>query len=264
MSYIDRINNRDRLTNSDIHDAIYSFSKDNGIEDRVKNIVIINRDDPEQDKISLGSYNASDRKLLINVPKIEKTATKRICNLRVGSFYRTNYYNTILLHVIYHELIHAWQKNVFDGSVEARIMKKYSPALFNETFYMLYHDLLPSEREANILASDMLLKLYNSLSVFSDYEKRLLLDRYMTYLTDGYDENSYPFQTLIELYNRRKSKKILDDYQDEISELSLFNRVKFGFSLKRDEYDYLMILNNDIYAGLDPKLSLRRYECRRH
>ena len=58
MSYIDRINNRDRLTNSDIHDAIYSFSKDNGIEDRVKNIVIINRDDPEQDKISLGSYNA--------------------------------------------------------------------------------------------------------------------------------------------------------------------------------------------------------------
>ena len=51
---------------------------------------------------------------------------------------------------------------------------------------------------------------------------------------------------------------------DETSELSLFNRVKFGFSLKRDEYDYLMMLNNDIYAGLDPKLSLRRYECRRH
>ena len=260
MNYIDKLSCRDILNSSDIEECIYSFVRENRLNGYVIDIDVIDRNDKKQDDYALGSYNRKTKKILINVPRIEKLSTRKIINLGINSFYRTNFYNSLLLHVIYHELIHAWQRKVSDNSVESKILKAYSPATFDPDFYSKYHDLLPSEREANILASDMVLKLYNDLSVLSDDEKNILVERYMHYLTDMYTDDTYPFFELLSLYNKRTVNSELAHYKKGIDKLSLFSRVKFGFELEDDEYNYLMRLNNHIEPNMNPKTLLRTYE----
>ena len=282
--------NEDRMIN-DIAKIIYNHKKsgkaiDKKLIDRMIDTYLEN-EMPVVNNVQVclgdagGAFAREDKTLYINFDfnymyaKISGKHSKKYYNVsNIGDKQFFRYFD--FLTVIFHELTHArFTYLAHDNIKDYPILHScFENLVLSSSIYQEHHDLFPEERYCNITGSRIAHQILSSVYKDKDLLKFPKLME-LEYLLDYYelDHNGILLSPLecynetILSYNRiygnddkyKYSKKqgLVDitgsiPSQEEIKELSLYEKMFLGTTISQEEYDIVDdVIYNECYNGLD-------------
>lgn len=195
----------------------------------------------------LATYSFKTQKIKINYNLILKEATQEYIHSGLNKKIIT-FINLELLQAIFHEVMHVIHNYMaFDGELSigyiylVDIEALNNLNISNEEYWKI-HDLMPIEREANITALEnilMIIKRYiNDDKLFEYY-----LNKLSYFMLDGYQIDKNITSPMEYLYNEIYHLEL-----PTISNIDLYDKIKLGIPLKRNELR--TYTNKEIYIIL--------------
>lgn len=282
--------NEDRMIN-DIAKIIYDHKKsgkaiDKKLIDRMIDAYLEN-EMPVVNNVQVclvdagGAFAREDKTLYINFDlnykcaKISGKNSKKYYNVsNIGDKQFFRYFD--FLTVIFHELTHArFTYLAHDNIKDYPILHScFENLVLSNSIYQEHHDLFPEERYCNITGSRITHQILSSVYKDKDLlkfpklmELEYLLDYYeldhneiLLSPLEGYNETIVSYNRIYgneDRYKYSKKQGLVDitgsiPSQEEIKELSLYEKMFLGTIISQEEYDEVDdIIYNECFNGLD-------------
>jgi len=238
-----------------LHNIISYMINEMNLQNYVSNVVIL--DSYDENPSSKGCYDTDNRVCIF------KRGVENITNqLLEEAPYLSDLEITICKLILYiktaiHEIQHAKQKKMLDEDTENHFFETMITRLsergksINSFGYFCSYNIYPTERLADITANRNIEKVLDALSKIYDIEKLACLIKRTTTKEEFYQYYEYglsgPTIHYFSVFNK-------DSYSDlekkiESSNITMEDRVLYGFEITRKEYEELVTK----YAEYDDK-----------
>lgn len=237
-----------------IREIIYGYLKDNGLSGLINDVIFC---DLRDRKIYAVYDNIKTRIIYFDLNAIKNAVYERHYT-HVHYINCVNLINQWLVISVLHEINHAIRFNTIHSKfdvVDIIVKKVRSLSLGTKGLYDKFHDYFPSEKEANVFAYERTIWLYQQLNSSINDINGLnnLYIGFLKTIIDGYEENSFLNNPLKKVMLSTDEKDILKmgryiivDKAIELKNMSLYERLTFGFPITLDEYYFIKELLDNV------------------